>query len=405
LNEMFSGIKIVLGVTGGIAAYKAAELVRRLVRSGSQVRVIMTEAATRFVSPLTFETLSGNRVLLDLFSEQGGGTAHIEWARWPDAILVCPATANTVARVATGMADNALTTTLLASKAPVIFCPAMNAEMYASPLYQDNEKRLKTLGYLFVAPGQGELACGEEGWGRLAELDDILDALEKRLIVHQDLEGVNVLVTAGPTREPLDPVRFLSNRSSGRMGFAVAERAHRRGAQVTLVTGPSELEPASGVNCIRISSAAEMAEAVSAKHPECDILIMSAAVSDVRPRQAAATKIKKQSLPQRLELEKTPDILALAGAHKENRVHVGFALETENGAASAKKKCREKNCDFIVLNNPLQQGAGFDVETNKVTLVDAHGRCDDIPLLSKREVADILLDKALKLLRDSRAAD
>jgi len=258
---MFAGKNILVGVTGGISAYKTCDLVRDLVKASAQVRVMMTEAATRFVSALTFETLTGHPVLLDLFPPPGGTAVHIEWARWPQAICLCPASANTVAKLAAGLADNAVLTTLLATTAPVLFCPAMNKDMYAHPSYQENQQKLLDRGYRVVTPGQGALACGEVGWGRLADKTDILDALKMILLAGNALQGRRVLITAGPTCEPLDPVRFLSNRSSGKMGYALAEAAALQGAQVTLVSGPTQLRPFPLVNLIPVTTAQEMADA------------------------------------------------------------------------------------------------------------------------------------------------
>ena len=389
-----------LGVTGGIAAYKAAELLRELVKASAETRVMMTEAATHFVGPLTFETLSLNSVLTDLFPQQGGlSTAHIDWARWPDAIILCPATANTIGKIAAGIADNAVTTTVLATTAPVIFCPAMNKEMYANPAYQANQKKLIDWGYHFVAPGVGELACGEEGLGRLADKEDILDALKKTLFGTKEFDGKRILITAGPTQEPLDPVRFLSNRSSGKMGYALAEKAAIRGAKVTLISGPSQQRPFYSVDYISVQTAVDMNEAVMDNLEEADVLIMAAAVSDFRPKQTFQHKIKKSDDIDKIELERNPDILARAREKKGSRIHVGFSVETENEIENSTRKLFNKGLDFIVVNNPLEQGSGFATDTNRVRIIDKDGQVEALSLMSKSDVADKILDKVLTLLK------
>lgn len=391
------GKKILVGVTGGIAAYKAAFLVRELKKHGAQVRVMMTEAATQFVAPLTFETLAESVVAVDLFSgTHSVATAHIEWARWPDLIVICPASANTIAKIAHGFADNMLTTTVLASKAPLLICPAMNVEMYKNPLYRQNEDTLRHAGHTIVTPGEGELACGEMGVGRLADPDDILDAVAYALTPHT-LTGKKIVVTAGPTREALDPVRFLSNRSSGKMGYAVAECAARRGAEVTLVSGPSHLRPSRRVKFKAIETVKQMAESVEESLPDADVLIMAAAPADFKPVAAAPQKIKK-SASLELQLEKTPDILKNAGQIKGERLLVGFALETEHGIENARRKLIEKNCDLMVLNNALIPGAGFEVETNQVTLLFADGDMKELPMMSKSQTAQHILDAVESLL-------
>lgn len=360
----------------------------------------MTEAATKFVAPLTFEALSGNPVLLNIFPEIGGvGTVHIDWARWPNLIIVCPATANTIAKVAHGFADNALTTILQASTAPVIFCPAMNKEMYGNRLYQENQQKLMDLDYHFVAPGIGELACGETGWGRLADMENIVDEAKRVLLGKNDLQEKHILVTAGPTYEPLDPVRYLGNRSSGKMGYAIAERAALRGAIVTLISGPSTERPFSGIQYVPVKTAAEMAKAVATRLPMQDVLIMSAAVADYRPAHVSAHKLKKADITMTLQLERTQDILVACSKHKGDRVHIGFSVETENELEASLKKLNDKNLDLVVINNPLESGAGFEVETNIVTLLDKRGGQEKLPLMTKTDLADKILDKILDLKR------
>ena len=397
---MFSEKKILIGIAGGIAAYKAAELVRQFKKNSAKVRVMMTQAALNFITPLTLGTLSENPVLLDLFSqEENQSTVHIDWARWPDVIILCPATLNVVGKIASGIADDAVTTTILASTAPVIFCPAMNKEMYANKIYQANQEKLISNGYHFVAPGKGELACGEEGWGRLAELEDILSEAKRVLFGDQALKGKKVLITAGPTREPIDPVRFISNRSSGKMGFALAEAAVMRGADVTLVSGPGCLKPFPGIRFISVQTAREMANQVAECLPESDVLVMAAAVSDYRPKVSSARKIKKDDVGFAIEIERNDDILLKASENKGSRIHVGFSVETENEIENSLCKLRKKDLDLIVVNNPLEDGSGFEWDTNKVCLIDKAERVERYPLLSKSELADRILDKMIGLLK------
>jgi phosphopantothenoylcysteine decarboxylase / phosphopantothenate---cysteine ligase len=395
---MFAGKKIVIGVSGGIAAYKAAELVRALRKASAQTKVVMTAAATNFVGPLTYETLSGNLVLTELFPKNGGlATVHIDWARWPDAILVCPATLDLVGKIANGLADDALTTIIMATTVPVIFCPAMNKEMYANKIYQANQQKLAALGYHFVAPGQGELACGEEGHGRLADLSAIINKLKIMLANDYSFAGKKVLVTAGPTIEDIDPVRFISNRSSGKMGFAIAEKAALRHADVTLVRGPSQLLPFPGVHLIQVKSALDMASAVEKYLPDADILIMAAAVSDFRAKNTFPAKIKNSRSMLSLELVPNPDILLAAKKDKGKRIHVGFSVETENEVEHSREKLAEKNLDLIVVNNPLNAGSGFGTDTNQVTLIDSLGNTQKLALASKLEVANSILDKIIQI--------
>lgn len=401
---MLTDKKVVVGVTGGIAAYKAAELVRRLAQAGCAVRVMMTPAAAEFVTPLTFETLTGHAVLTQLFpGDQSRGTVHIEWARWADLFVLCPATANTIAKLAHGLADNALTTILLATTSPILLCPAMNKEMYANPLYRANEERLRALGMHLVTPGSGALACGEVGPGRLADIPEIMDQIRLSLQQQRDYQGKQVLVTAGPTREPLDPVRYLGNRSTGKMGYALAEQAALRGARVTLISGPGSERPFAGVEWIPVTTAAEMAAAVRQHLAGCDLLLMAAAVSDYRPRTFSPGKIKKGEEEITLTLVRTEDILRSAGRVKGNRIHVGFSVETADEIAASRRKLEEKNLDMIVINNPLEPGAGFAVETNIVTLLRRGHEPEAWPLLSKSEVADRLLTAILAYEKERSA--
>ena len=393
---------IAVAVTGGIAAYKTCELVRELRRAGARVRVAMTEAAQRFVSALTFAALSEHPVQTSLFQgNEEAGIGHIELARWCDVLVICPATADVLGKVANGLADDLISTTVMACQKPVIFCPAMNSAMWANPIVQQNVTRLREHGYRFVEPEWGALATTSEGegWGRLAALERIVAAVRYSLDGTRELEGKKVVVTAGPTVEPIDPVRVLSNRSSGKMGYALAEAARLRGAEVTLVSGPTTLTPPEDVRVVPVQTVAEMQQAVEAAYADCDILIMAAAVSDYRPRKALPRKLKKSQKTFALELEKTPDILLELGRKKGGRIHVGFALETDRHEANAMRKLHSKNLDLVVLNDPLQPGAGFAVDTNVVTLISADGARETLPRMSKAEVADAILNRVCALLK------
>lgn len=394
----FKGKKLLVGVCGGIAAYKAAYLVRELIKRGAQVRVVMTEAARQFIAPLTFETLSGQPVGLDLFPAQGGAaTVHIDWARWADAVVICPATANTIAKLANGMADNLLTSLALAATVPLIVCPAMNVEMYNNPLYRRNEDRLREAGVKIVEPESGELACGEFGAGRLAETEQILWTIETTLFSTDEFRGRRFLITAGPTREPIDPVRYLSNRSSGKMGFALAEAALLRGAEVTLISGPTSIKPMCMLRRISVTTTEEMAKQVEQQLAENDVLIMAAAPADFRCAEFSPEKRPKSEMLQ-LALIKTTDILGLAGARKGKRIHVGFSLETDNGLEKARRKLKEKNCDLMVLNPAGDPEAGFEVDTNKITLLFSDGREKHLEKMSKRRAADEILNAVGELI-------
>lgn len=366
---------------------------RDLIKASAQVRVVMTKAATRFVSALTFETLTGNPVVTEMFPESGGHTVHIDLARWAHAVCICPATANTIGKIAGGIADNSLTTMVMAATAPVVLCPAMNKEMYANPVYQSNQAKLTSLGFHIVTPGHGELACGEVGWGRLADKPEILDMLKRILLSDRRLANKKVLVTAGPTFEPLDPVRYLGNRSSGKMGFALAEAAALQGAHVTLITGPTALRPFSGISVRPVHTAEEMAEEVAAALPEQDVFISAAAVADFRPEKASVNKLKKEHAGLLLPLTRTKDILATAAISKGTRIHVGFSVETENEIVHSKMKLVQKNLDLIVINNPLEPGAGFEVDTNILTIMDTRGDMEQWPLLTKSDAAARLMIK------------
>jgi phosphopantothenoylcysteine decarboxylase / phosphopantothenate---cysteine ligase len=388
------GKDIVVGVTGGIAAYKAAELVRLLVREEARVKVAMTANATQFVTPLTFEALSGNRVVWRMFGENTGAMDHITWGQEADLIILAPATANFISKLAHGLADDFLSTMVLASTAPILACPAMNTRMYENPATTENLSTLKTRGVHIMPPGEGQLACRTEGPGRLPEPPDILEEA-KRCLSRQDLAGLRVLITAGATQEPMDPVRFISNRSTGKMGYAVAAAGCRRGASVILVTGPASIRPPRGAAVLKVRTALEMREAVLEKAAGCDVVIMTAAVSDYRPRRSAKQKIKKEAESLNLELERNPDILEELG-HLENgkgRLLVGFAAETQQLMAHAREKLKKKNLDMIVANDVSREDAGFASDTNQVKMIFRDGRVEDAPLMSKEDVADLVLDR------------
>lgn len=386
------GKKILLGVTGGIAAYKAVELLRLLIKGDAETRVIMTEAAQKFVVPLTFETLSGHPVLLDLFSlDQDARIGHIALADQSDLMVIAPATANCLGKIASGIADDLLTTTVMALQCPVLLCPAMNVNMYGNPIVKENIERLRSLGYHILEPEEGELACGWEGKGRLVDPTEIVEEIEI-IFGKKDFSGETVLITAGPTRESIDPVRFLSNFSSGRMGYAIARVAMRRGAEVILVSGPTSLPDPRGVQILRVESAQEMREAVMAHLDRATVLVKAAAVADYRPKKPVNQKIKKLSDEFLLHLERTPDILSEIGKKKGKQILVGFAAETEDLESHALEKLKEKNLDFIVANDLTQPGAGFEAETNQVKIIDRAGKIEDLPLMSKEAVAERLLD-------------
>lgn len=393
------GKTIVLGVSGGIAVYKAVELLRLLTKAGACVHVVMTRSAQEFVTPLTFQTLSGNPVhtsLFNLYQEQEIG--HISLADRADCLVIAPATANLIGKLAGGIADDLLTTTVMATKAPVLLAPAMNVNMYENPVYQRNETFLKGLGYRVVEPAAGMLACGWEGKGRLAPPETIFESVCALLRSRQDLAGRTVLVTAGPTREEIDPVRFISNHSSGKMGYAVAQAAQRRGARVLLVSGPVALSCPAGVELIPVESAQQMREAVMTRVAECHTVIKAAAVADYRPVSRHEQKLKKQGERLVLELEKNPDILAELGQLPKRPLLVGFAAETTELETHAAAKLAAKNLDMIVANDVSQEGAGFNVATNIARLLFRDGRVEPLPLMSKEALADIILDRVVALL-------
>lgn len=397
--------KILLCVTGGIAVYKAVALTSKLVQQGAEVKVIMSQSACKFVTPLSFQALSRNEVFTDTFEEKNPAViSHIDLADWADVVLVAPATANVIGKLANGLADDMITTTLLASTAPVWIAPAMNVHMYDHPAVKHNMERLVSFGYRFIEPGEGFLACGYVGKGRLEEPETIVEGL-KRYFQKQDektLTGKNVLVTAGPTVEKVDPVRFFTNRSTGKMGYAIAEAAASLGAEVILVSGPTNLPDPPKVQTIRVESAEEMFHAVMEHYEKTDVVIKSAAVADYRPKFVSDIKMKKQDGDSVLELERTKDILKTLGERKEHQVLVGFAAETNNVEEYAKGKLAKKNLDYVVANNVTVSGAGFGTDTNLVTIYKKDGTSISLPMMSKQDVAYALLEEVAKALEEKQ---
>ncbi len=392
---------IVLGVSGGIAAYKSAEIVRLLVKAEATVRVVMTRHAQEFITPLTLQTLSGNPVATDTFDlTQESEIGHVRLADTADLVLIAPATANLLAKLAHGIADDLLTTVLLVTRAPVVVAPAMNVQMYAHPATQANLKTLRERGYAVVDPAEGDLACGYQGQGRLAEPAHLVEAAAAAL-ADKDLAGERVIVTAGPNCEPIDPVRFIGNRSTGKMGFALARVARQRGADVTLVSGPTALAVPRGVEFCAVRTAVEMQRAVEQHYDRATMVVSAAAIADYRPAQVAAQKIKKGDGALSIALERNPDVLAGLGRNKGNRLLVGFATETEDVVQNAERKLRAKNLDLIVANDVTQAGAGFAGDTNIVTLLDRTGGRAALPLLSKDEVAHRVYDRLLALKKSA----
>ncbi len=395
---MLTGKKIVLGVTGGIAAYKAAELTREFVKQGAQVKVIMTKNAAEFITPLTLQTLSNQPVFTEMFSlTREHDIAHISLAEYGDLIVVAPATANVIGKIAAGIADDLLTTVVMAARTPVMFAPAMNVHMYGNPIFKENVEKLTARGYRFMEPGYGELACKTEGQGRLPDIGEIVDEALS-ILTTKDLEGETVLVTAGPTREPFDPVRFITNYSSGKMGYAIAAKARHRGANVILVSGPASLPVPRGVRFVSVSSALEMRDTVMAHLPEATVVVKAAAVADYRPALRSESKIKKKAGPLTLSLERNPDIIAEIGKKKGNRILVGFAMESENLVDYATEKMVNKNMDFIVANDLTEEGAGFCTDTNVINIIARDGKMERLPLMSKTAVADRILDRVKGLI-------
>jgi phosphopantothenoylcysteine decarboxylase/phosphopantothenate--cysteine ligase len=400
-------MRVALGITGGIAAYKAAELLRVLQERGLEVQVVMTRHACEFVAPLTFAALSGRKVITGMFSEAGeeanveSAIEHIAVAQSVDAVVIAPATANILAKLAHGLADDFLTTLCLATQAPIIVAPAMNVRMWEHPATQENLKILRARGVKVVEPEEGYLACGTRGAGRLASVEAVARDVFETLGLREDLQGETLLVTAGPTEEPLDAVRYLSNRSSGKMGYALAEAGRRRGAHVILVSGPTHLDPPAGVQLERVRTTEEMADAVLSHLDEASVVVMAAAVADFQPTESRSQKIKKQKGPVRLELKPTRDILGgIARRRRAGQLVVGFAAETDRALENAARKLQAKRLDFIVANDVTQQGAGFEVDTNIVTLLFSDGRQKSLEKMPKFDVANRILDEIVELRKN-----
>ena len=393
---MLANKTIVLGITGGIAAYKAADIASKLTQAGARVEAVMTESATRFIAPLTLRNLTGRQVVTDMFDpDSEWSVEHVALAEAADVVVIAPATANTIARLAAGIADDMLTCTVLATKAPVILAPSMNDNMLKNAITQKNLGRLKKRGFIFVSPEYGRLASGKKGTGRLADTETIISTVKLVLGEGKDLAGKRIVVTAGGTQESIDPVRHIGNRSSGKMGYAIAEAARDRGATVSLIASPASLPDPIGMDVVHVETAVQMKKAVDKAVTKTDVLIMAAAVADYQPKTAAKSKIKKETPGLTLELVKTPDILAKA---KGNFLRVGFAAESENLAANAKKKLQKKNLDLIVANDITDPDCTFGSDNNKVTLIGKTGKAENLPMMSKREVANKVLDRVVGLM-------
>ena len=391
---------IVIGVAGGIAAYKAVDVVSRLKKKGYNINVIMTESARKFVEPLTFQSISQNYVVTGMFDEpKSWDVEHISLAQKADLFIIVPATANIIGKISNGIADDMLTTTVMATRAPVLIAPAMNTNMLMNPIVQENIKKLEKEGYQFIQPEEGRLACGDFGAGKLPEPEAIVRDAERLLNCKQDLVGKRILVTAGPTREPIDPVRYITNYSSGKMGYSIATTAAQRGAEVILISGPTNLEKPWGVRCIDVITTNDMYEAVMEHFEWADITIKAAAVADYRPETIEQNKIKKNEDKMFIQLKKNPDILKTLGTKKDrNKVLIGFAAETEDLIANASQKISNKNLDFIVANDVTKEGAGFDSNTNIATIIDKHGDMKHYDKMSKLELADVILSKAKDMI-------
>jgi len=398
---MLSNKTIVLGITGSIAAYKAAEIASQLTQAGAKVNVIMTKEAIQFISPVTFRAITGRPVVTEMFDLASEfSVEHVSLAKSADIIIIAPATANIIAKLAAGFADDMLCCTVLATKAPVLIAPAMETNMYNNPATQDNLSKLEARNFVIVGPTTGWLASGKEGPGRLADINDIIGSICQVLGRGGELAGKHIVVTAGGTQEPIDPVRYVSNRSSGKMGYALAEAARDRGTKVTLVTAPASLPKPAGVEVIKVNTAQEMRQAVEKVTLRADALIMAAAVADYRPTKAAKAKIKKGEAGLTLELECTPDIL---GSVKGNLIKVGFAAESSNLVENAKQKLKQKGLDLIVANDITASDSGFGADSNRVKIIDREGKVDSLPLMPKREVAERVLDRVAELLPEPKS--
>lgn len=398
---MLKDKNIILGVTGGIAVYKAADLVSKLKKKKTNVEVIMTEGSMEFVNPLTFQTMSENPVHTTMFNKISKfDVEHISLAQKGDLILIAPATANTIGKIANGIADNLLTTVVMASNKRIVFAPAMNTCMYNNPIVQANMKKLENMGCYFIEPGSGRLACGDYGAGKMAEPEDIVEYIDS-LLTDKDLLGKDIIVTAGPTIEPIDPVRYISNHSSGKMGYSIAKEASKRGAKVHLISGPTLLKAPKDIDFIQINTTLEMFEEVGKLFESCDILIKAAAPADLKPKEYSEKKIKKNNIKDKflLEFTENPDIAKYYGKEKTNQILVGFAAESNDLIKNAELKLKNKNFDFIVANDISIKGAGFKTDTNIISIIDDYGK-NDYPILEKTEIAKIILDKAIKILKN-----
>ncbi|MGV7221864.1 MAG: bifunctional phosphopantothenoylcysteine decarboxylase/phosphopantothenate--cysteine ligase CoaBC [Nitrospinales bacterium] len=403
MSSPLKKIKIVLGISGGIAVYKAAELVRLLVKDGASVYVVMTKNAKEFVTPLTFQTLSGNPVYHEIFdAETASSMKHIEACESADLLVVAPATANTIGKLANGLADDPLSTLFVAYTGPVMVAPAMNDKMWANPAVQENVKKLQDRDVTIIDPEDGQLACGVVGPGRLAEPENILKKIKERILKKKDLDGLKILVTAGPTREPIDPVRYITNPSSGKTGFAIARQAMERGAEVTLVSGPVNIEPPKNVEYLKCVRGSEMAELVASSLPGCDVVVMTAAVGDFAPKTVSKEKIKKGTKDKvSLELFPTQDILGWIAENKTDQIVVGFAAESQNIIQNALEKLERKKLDLIVANDISSPGLGFQSDSNQVSLIKSESEIETLPKLSKKEIADIILDRIQTMAKNN----
>ena len=400
---MLKGKNILIGVCGGIAAYKVCDLVSKLSKKGTNINVIMTKASVNFISPLTFQSLTSNKVVTDMFEAPSFyEIEHISLAKKADLVLIAPATANIIGKIANGIADDMLTTTVMATKAPIVFVPSMNINMYENEIVQENILKLKNRGYSFIDPVEGRLACGDVGKGKMAEPEVIVKHIENYFSSSSELKGKAVIVTAGPTQEAIDPVRFITNHSTGKMGYAIAEKALLKGADVYLISGPSNLKPPIGVNFISVISAKEMYEKVLKYYDKADVVIKSAAVADYAPMEIKKQKIKKIEGNAEIRLTKNPDILYELGKNKGNKILVGFAMETQNLIENAKEKINKKTLDFIVANDLSTEGAGFASDTNVVKIIYKNGNIESLPKMTKLELADIILNKVIMILKETK---
>ncbi len=396
---------ILLGVCGSIAAYRACDIARELMRAGHDVQVVLTHSASRLIAPATFEALTGKPVVVDVFHEpERGQIAHIRLAQQADLVLIAPATAHTLARLALGLADDMLTTLALVTRAPILAAPAMNPAMWSHPATQSHVQTLQARGVEFIEPTYGLMACGDEGWGKLAETPVIVQAVLNRLKRKESLRGIRVLITAGPTYEPIDPVRFIGNRSSGKMGYAVAQSALERGAEVVLVSGPTTLPAPAGARVIRVQTAAQMLDAVEKEFNQCDVFIATAAVADYRPETTLPYKRKRRRDVWSLRLVSNPDILGTMAKRRTHQLLVGFAAETDKALENAQEKLKSKGVDLLALNDVLEPGSGFEVDTNRLTLLYADGRVQALPQMSKLECAHHLMDAVESLLQRTKTA-